>query len=228
MQPNTHSKRNALFPMVALLLLIGAALFSLAPSAITVGVMAGLGIIAAIGILLMPRVQAALQATRLTPRGRHIRLLATSMFVTAAATCGVIWWLLAARDAELHRPTMNGTQMILLTISALVMAITVPVAWRWLASLLLSRPVSTLPFFRTTPASMRLLIVLSLVFVLIAPRLHHAIQPWLTRPSLQWLDGLLTLVHWSLAAVVILAILSGISQLLQRFACIRRNRQVPH
>ncbi|MNM54101.1 hypothetical protein D3C81_652130 [compost metagenome] len=209
-------KRTLLLLTMTLLALVSAAFLTSAPAMFIVTMIMGLGAIALMGVGLMPDVRHALKTRLDTPRGELVCILATVIFFIAAATCLTVWWVLAPRDAELQRPVMTGNLMALLMGAAAAMALSGPIAWRWVAFRLLSRPVSSLPFFRTTSGAMRLLIVLSLVFLLFAPELYDALQPWIDQPALHWLEGLLRVVHWSLGSVVILAFLSGVSQLLQR------------
>lgn len=216
MQLSTLPKRTLLLLALTLLALVSVGFLSPAPAMFIVSAIIGLAAIALMGVGLMPDVRHALKTRLDTPRGEVVCILATVIFFIAVATCATVWWVLAAHDAELQRPVMTGNLMALLLGTAVAMALSGPIAWRWIAFRLLSRPVSSLPFFRTTSSAMRLLIVLSLAFLLVAPNLHEALQPWIAQPSLQWLEGLLTVVHWSLGSVLILAFLSGVSQLLQR------------
>lgn len=216
MQLSALPKRTLLLLTLTLLALVSAGFLTPAPAMFVVSAIIGLGAIALMGVGLMPDVRHAMKTRLDTPRGEVVCILATVIFFIAAATCVTVWWLLASRDAELQRVVMTGNLMALLMGAATAMALSGPIAWRWIAFRLLSRPVSSLPFFRTTSGAMRLLIVLSLVFLLLAPKLHEALQPWIDQPSLHWLEGVLTAVRWSLGSVVILAFLSGVSQLLQR------------
>lgn len=216
MQLSALPKRTLLLLTLTLLALVSAGFLTPAPAMFVVSAIIGLGAIALMGVGLMPDVRHAMKTRLDTPRGEVVCILATVIFFIAAATCVTVWWLLASRDAELQRVVMTGNLMALLMGAATAMALSGPIAWRWIAFRLLSRPVSSLPFFRTTSGAMRLLIVLSLVFLLLAPKLREALQPWIDQPSLHWLEGVLTAVRWSLGSVVILAFLSGVSQLLQR------------
>ncbi len=216
MRLSTLPKRTLLLLALTLIALISTASLSPAPAVSIVSMLIGLGAIVVLGVGLMPDVRHALKTRLDTPRGEVVCILATVIFFIATATCVTVWWVLASRDAELQRAVMTGNLMALLIGAAAAMALSGPIAWRWIAFRLLSRPVSSLPFFRTTSGAMRLLIVLSLVLLLLAPKLHEALQPWIDQPSLHWLEGLLTVVHWSLGSVLILAFLSGVSQLLQR------------
>lgn len=216
MQLSALPKRTLLLLTLTLLALVSAGFLTPAPAMFIVSAIIGLGAIALMGVGLMPGVRHAMKTRLDTPRGEVVCILATVIFFIAAATCVTVWWLLASRDAELQRVVMTGNLMALLMGAATAMALSGPIAWRWIAFRLLSRPVSSLPFFRTTSGAMRLLIVLSLVFLLLAPKLREALQPWIDQPSLHWLEGVLTAVRWSLGSVVILAFLSGVSQLLQR------------
>lgn len=216
MQLSALPKQTLLLLTLTLLALVSAGFLTPAPAMFVVSAIIGLGAIALMGVGLMPGVRHAMKTRLDTPRGEVVCILATVIFFIAAATCVTVWWLLASRDAELQRVVMTGNLMALLMGAATAMALSGPIAWRWIAFRLLSRPVSSLPFFRTTSGAMRLLIVLSLVFLLLAPKLREALQPWIDQPSLHWLEGVLTAVRWSLGSVVILAFLSGVSQLLQR------------
>ncbi|MGH8052823.1 MAG: hypothetical protein ACREP4_02715 [Stenotrophomonas sp.] len=228
MQSNALPRRTLYLLAIALLALISVGLLSPAPPGFILGVVVALGAIVLMGVGLIPQVRDALKRRLDTPRGEIVCIVVTVIFLFATVTCVTVWWVLASRNAEMQRAVMTRNHMAVLLSAASAMALTGPIAWRWLASRLLSQPVSSLRFFRATSGAMRLLIVLSLVFLLLTSRLYQAIQPWTERPFLQWLEGVLTVVHWSLAAVVVFAFLSGVSQLLQRCFGPRQDPRSPH
>lgn len=227
MQLSNLPRRTVFLFAVMLFALIGIASLSPRPMSLIVVIGPVLGGIVLAGIALMPDVRGALQARLDTRAGGIVCILATSVFLFAAVTCATTWWLLAPWSPELQRPVMTGHHVAILRGSALALVITGPIAWRWLAFRLLSRPVSSLPFLRTSSAAMRLLLVLSIAFLVLVPRLYDAIQPWLEQPSFWWLKGMLKLVHWGLGSVVVLGFLSGVSQLLQRCFGTRPDPEVP-
>ncbi len=177
-------------------------------------------------IVLIPAVRQAVKARLDTPAGRVISAAATVLCLLAATTCAVLWWQYLPWNVELQRPVTTPNQMALLAGAGLTLALTAPIAWRWLAARLLSRPASSLAFFRSRPGQMRLLIVLSIVFVLLAPRLQMAIQPWSGVAPLNWLPEVFVLVTFALWSVLILATLSGVAQLLLRCFGRRGNHPV--
>jgi len=175
-------------------------------------------------IVLIPAVRQAVKARLDTPAGRIISASATVMFLLAVATYAMLWWWWEyfPGGAPLHHPVLTRNWMLLFEGTRLMLLLTAPIAWRWLATRMMSRPPSSLAFFRTRPGPMLLLIVLCIIFVLLAPQLREAMQPWADIPWLRWLPIALIIVSWALWSVLILATLSGVAQLLlRRFG--RRN-----
>ncbi|TDB28055.1 hypothetical protein ATCM_10505 [Stenotrophomonas sp. ATCM1_4] len=178
-------------------------------------------------IVLIPAVRQAVKARLDTPAGRIISASATVMFLLAVATYAMLWWWWEyfPGGAPLHHPVLTRNWMLLFEGTRLMLLLTAPIAWRWLATRMMSRPPSSLAFFRTRPGPMLLLIVLCIIFVLLAPQLREAMQPWADIPWLRWLPIALIIVSCALWSVLILATLSGVAQLLLR--CFGRRDNLP-
>ncbi|WP_439448761.1 hypothetical protein [Stenotrophomonas sp. ATs4] len=170
-------------------------------------------------ILLVLGARAVRRVSARDPSGQHwlLRTLAllSPACVIASLAVGVIGpHLLQQRHGMSTTMGLVTSALLLMLIGAL----TAPVAWRVVVQQRLRRSAATLPFFHASTASLWLLYALCAMYMPLARAAEPALMPWLEQPGpLQLVaQGLLTVLHASMKAVLLTLPVMGLRALLTR------------